>query len=140
MTTTNKGYYHLFKNDKISQKYHWVLKAPNHEIILKSENYHNLNDALNGIHSSQENSPFDKNYRSLTAKDNSPYFNLLAKNKKIIGTSEMYSSVQNRDIGIESVKKYGSTEVIKDETGKANSTGKTVVSTRPERSNEGRYA
>jgi len=140
MTTTNKGSYHLYKNDKITQKYHWVLKASNGETILKSENYVNRDDALNGIHSCQENSPFDKNYARLIAKDNSPYFNLKAKNNKIIGTSEMYSSTQNRDKGIESVKKFGPTKVIVDETGTANSTGETVISSRPERSNEGRYA
>ena len=52
----------------------------------------------------------------------------------------MYSSTQKRDEGIESVKKHGPTKSIVDETGTANSTGKTVTSSRPERSNEGRYA
>jgi uncharacterized protein YegP (UPF0339 family) len=140
MATSNKGSYHLFKNDKITQKYHWVLKASNGEIILKSENYFNRDDALNGIHSCQTNSPDDENYDRLIAKDKSPYFNLKAQNNKIIGTSEMYSSPQKRDEGIESVKKHGPTKSIVDETGTANSTGETVTSSRPERSNEGRYA
>jgi uncharacterized protein YegP (UPF0339 family) len=115
-----KGYYVLSKHNGINQPYHWVLKAPNHEIILKSENYVSKHDALNGIESTRTNCPLDENYDRLIAKDKSPYFNLLAKNHKIIGTSEMYSSEQMRDHGIESVKKYGTTSVIKDETDSSN--------------------
>ncbi|MDD2639489.1 MAG: YegP family protein [Arcobacteraceae bacterium] len=115
MSKYAKGYYVLTKNDSSDQPYHWVLKAPNHEVILKSENYASKHGALNGIESTQRNCPLDENYDRLEAVDGSPYFNLNAENGKIIGTSEMYSSEQMRDHGIEAVKEYGVTSYIKDE-------------------------
>ena len=152
-----EGYFVLIKNKKLDQPYHWVLKAPNHEVILKSENYASKHGALNGIESTQKNCPLNKNYDRLKANDGSPYFNLNAGNGKIIGTSEMYSSEQMRDHGIEAVKKYGVTSYIKDETGsdggdvglaatlafgsKSHAEEKPVMTKKPEKSGlAGRYA
>lgn len=136
----SKGYYILTKNSNNVQPYHWVLNAPNHKVILTSETYSSRDAALNGIESVRENSPFDEQYERLIAKDDSPYFNLLAKNGKIIGTSEMYSSQQKMEVGIAAVKKYGKGAVLVDETGTADGTGKPVTTNRPERSKSNRYA
>ncbi len=80
MSNYSKGYYVLIKHNGIKQPYHWVLKAPNHEVILKSENYASKYGALNGIESTQKNCPFDDNYQRLEARDGNHYFNL-----KVIG-------------------------------------------------------
>jgi|GEM_PF-1193656 len=120
MSNYSEGYYVLIKHSGIKEPYHWVLKAPNHEVILKSENYASKHGALNGIESTQKNCPLDKNYDRLEANDGSPYFNLNAVNGEIIGTSEMYSSEQMRNHGIEAVKNYGITSYVKDETGSDN--------------------
>lgn len=120
MSNYSEGYYVLIKHSGIKEPYHWVLKAPNHEVILKSENYVSKHSALNGIESTQKSCPLDKNYDRLEANDGSPYFNLNAVNGEIIGTSEMYSSELMRDHGIEAVKNYGVTSYIKDETGSDN--------------------
>lgn len=120
MSNYSEGYYVLIKHSGIKEPYHWVLKAPNHEVILKSENYVSKHGALNGIESTQKNCVLDKNYDRLEANDGSPYFNLNAVNGEIIGTSEMYSSEQMREHGIEAVKNYGVTSYIKDETGSDN--------------------
>ncbi|MCT7630953.1 YegP family protein [Aliarcobacter butzleri] len=120
MSNYSEGYYVLIKHNGIKQPYHWVLKAPNHEVILKSENYASKHAALNGIESTQKHSPFDENYQRLEASDGSHYFNLKAKNHEIIGTSETYTTKAMRDYGIEAVKKYGVTSYIKDETGSDN--------------------
>lgn len=157
MSDYSKGYYVLIKHSGIKEPYHWVLKAPNHEVILKSENYVSKHGALNGIESTQKNCPLDKNYDRLEANDGSPYFNLNARNGEPIGTSEMYSSEQMRDHGIEAVKNYGVTSYIKDETGSDNGDvglgatlvlgseshveEKPVVTKKPEKSGlAGRYA
>jgi uncharacterized protein len=136
------GYYVLYKHDNIEQPYHWVLKAANHEVILRSENYVNRHDALTGIESVRKNCEDDENYQRLVAKDESPYFNLCAKNHKVIGTSEMYSTTEARDNGIESVKKHGITLVLVDETSSSNKgTGTAAtVTVKPERSTAKRYA
>jgi uncharacterized protein YegP (UPF0339 family) len=43
-------------------------------------------------------------------------FNLLAANKQVIGTSEMYESAAGRDNGIESVKKNAPGAKVEDQT------------------------
>ena len=152
-----EGYFVLIKNKKLDQPYHWVLKAPNHEVILKSENYASKHGALNGIESTQKHCPFDENYQRLEASDASHYFNLKAKNHEIIGTSETYTTKSMREHGIEAVKNYGITPYIKDETGSDNGDvglgatlvlgseshveEKPVVTKKPEKSDlAGRYA
>ena len=152
-----EGYFVLIKNKKLDQPYHWVLKASNHEVILKSENYASKHGALNGIESTQKNCSFDENYQRLEASNGSHYFNLRAKNHEIIGTSETYTTKAMRDHGIEAVKNYGITSYIKDETGSDNGDvglgatlvlgseshveEKPVVTKKPEKSDlAGRYA
>nr|WP_070105541.1 YegP family protein [Arcobacter sp. L] len=120
MSNYSEGYYVLIKHSGIKEPYHWVLKASNHEVILKSENYASKHGALNGIESTQKNCSFDENYQRLEASDGTHYFNLRAKNHEIIGTSETYTTKAMRDHGIEAVKKYGVTSYIKDETGSDN--------------------
>jgi len=138
------GYYVLSKREEIDEPYHWVLRAANHEVILTSENYVSKHGALNGIESVRQNCKDDDNYQRLDAKDGSPYFNLRAKNHEVIGTSEMYSSKQARDNGIESVKKHGTTLTLVDETsssGKGTATkAAATVTVKPERSSAKRYA
>ncbi|HIQ27278.1 MAG TPA: DUF1508 domain-containing protein [Sulfurovum sp.] len=105
--------YVLYKHDRNTQPYHWVLKAPNGETILTSETYVSEAGALNGIRSAQVNCKADANYKRLTARNGSPYFTLNSPdNGQVIGVSEMYSTTQARDNGIESVKVNGTTSTI----------------------------
>lgn len=95
-------------------QYRFVLKAGNGEVILSSELYKTKASAQNGIESVQKNSPEDNRYERLEAKNGKPYFNLKAANYQVIGTSQLYSSEQSREKGIESVKNNGSSTTIKD--------------------------
>lgn len=95
-------------------QYRFVLKAGNGEVILTSELYKSKASAQNGIESVQKNSPEDSRYERLEAKNGKPYFNLKAANHQIIGTSQLYSSEQSREKGIESVKNNASSTTIKD--------------------------
>lgn len=95
-------------------QYRFVLKAGNGEVILTSELYKTKASAQNGIESVQRNSPEDNRYERLEAKNGKPYFNLKAANYQVIGTSQLYSSEQSREKGIESVKNNGSSTTIKD--------------------------
>jgi uncharacterized protein YegP (UPF0339 family) len=117
MFSKNTGYFRLTKNGDASQPYHWVLVAPNHEVILTSENYSTKQMALKGIASVRVNCSYDENYKRKRAKDGKFMFNLVARNGEVIGTSQMYTTKQAREVGIEAVKHYGKDATIKDETG-----------------------
>ena len=106
------GYYVLSKTS--SGAFRFALKAGNHEIILASENYVAKSSAENGIASVQKNSPDEKRYERLIAKNGDFYFNLKAGNGEIIGTSEMYGSEASRDNGIRSVVTNSPSLTVKD--------------------------
>lgn len=109
------GSYVLSKNDK--GQYVFVLKAANGEIILNSETYESKAAAENGIASVQQNSVVDERYQRKTSSNGKPYFNLLAANHRIIGTSELYQSEASRETGIASVKANGSTTKVQEDCG-----------------------
>ena len=94
----------------------FILVAGNGEIILQSELYKAKASAQNGIDSVRSNCAMDGRYERNISKDNRHYFNLKAVNNQIIGTSQMYSSAQAREVGIASVKANGTVHTIKDLT------------------------
>lgn len=113
--TVANGYFKLLKSMG-QQPYRFNLHAPNHEIILRSENYAAKAGALNGIASVRENAPIDTRYERKESRDGQHYFNLTARNGQVIGTSERYTTERSRDNGIEAVKRYGPSAELKDET------------------------
>ncbi len=109
------AYFKLSKSTA-QQPYRFNLHAPNHEIILTSENYAGKAGALNGIGSVRENAPTDARYVRKQSRDGQYMFNLTARNGQVIGTSERYRTEQGRENGIEAVKRYAPTAELKDET------------------------
>ncbi len=109
-----KGYYELKKTDV--GKFHFTLKAGNHEIILSSQLYADKAGAENGIESVRTNGIHEARFeRKLSAKGE-PYFSLKAPNGQLIGTSEMYGSEASRDNGIKSVTNNAASTTVKDLT------------------------
>lgn len=106
------GWFELTKNEK--NQYHFVLKAGNAEVILRSETYESKAAAQNGIASVQKNSGDDARYERKVATNGKPFFNLKAANHQVIGTSQLYGSEAARENGIESVKKNGASETVKE--------------------------
>ena len=97
-----KSKFEIFK-DRIGQ-FRFCLKAGNGEIILVSEGYTSKQNCFNGVASVRMNSQFDHRFERAVASNGMPYFNLRATNGQVIGTSQLYSSKQARDKGIQSVK------------------------------------
>ncbi|HAF27882.1 MAG TPA: hypothetical protein DCG75_02440 [Bacteroidales bacterium] len=93
------------------------LKASNGEIILTSQGYTAKSACQNGIESVKTNSVDKKMFIKETASDGSHYFNLTAANTQVIGTSQMYTSTQGRDNGIDSVKENAPKAEISDLSG-----------------------
>jgi len=114
MASNEHGYYVLSKHINNKQPYHWVLKAPNHEVILTSETYVSHDGAINGINSVRINGVIEEHFEKRISKADEPYFVLKAANGEIIGTSEMYNSAASCNNGIVAVIKYASTTVLKE--------------------------
>ena len=88
------------KNDK----FYFKLNAKNGQQVLASQGYADKRGCKNGIESVRTNAPNDERFERKTSSDDRFFFNLLAGNKQIIGTSQMYASAASRDKGIDSVK------------------------------------
>ena len=96
--------------------FQFVLKAGNGQVILASQGYSDKGGAKNGIESVKTNAPDDGRYERKTSSNGKPFFNLLAGNGQVIGTSEMYEAEASRENGIESVKKNAPDAETVDET------------------------
>lgn len=79
------------------------LRAANNEIILKSEGYRTRENRLAGIQSVRNNASDRLRYTTRTAANGQYYFNLLAENEQIIGTSELYTTAMACENGIDAV-------------------------------------
>ncbi len=86
-------------------KHYFRLKARNGQVVLTSQGYASKASCLNGVKSVQTNANKDGHYERKTAKDGRHMFNLLAANKQVIGTSQMYKSKASCENGIASVKR-----------------------------------
>lgn len=98
-------------------EFQFSLKAGNGQTILDSEGYSAKSGCTNGIESVKKNAADDSKFDRKLSKNGKFYFNLLAGNGQIIGSSEMYESEASREKGIESVKKNAVDATIDDQTG-----------------------
>ncbi len=92
------------------------LKAGNGQVILTSQGYSSKIACQTGIESVRMHSANAKNFDSKAAKDGSPYFNVVAGNGQVIGTSQMYSDDTGRDNGIGSVMENAPEATVVDST------------------------
>ena len=100
-------------HDTSNQEFRFKLIAANNEVLLTSETYTAVGSAKDGIAAVRTAAQADANFRVLTSVADEPYFTLVATNNKVVGVSEMYSSIQMRDKGIEAVKRIApSAEVV----------------------------
>ncbi len=97
-------------------EFQFNLKAGNGQTILASQGYADKAGCKNGIESVRKNAPDDARYERKESSNGKPFFNLLAANGQVIGTSEMYESVASREKGIESVKGNAPDATVVDET------------------------
>ena len=92
-------------NKSINNQFYWNLFSVNKEVLLTSETMYNKQDVLDGIASSKRNLS-DSNFERKASLFSQPYFVQVAVgNYKVLGKSEMYSSVQARENGIAAVKR-----------------------------------
>ena len=104
-----------FEIEKASDgHYHFHLKAANGEIIFSSQRYTAKASAQGGISSVKANAPDDAHFDRKTSSNNEAYFVLKAANGETVGCSQMYSSTDAMEKGIESVKTNAATASVQD--------------------------
>lgn len=99
-----------------NDQFYFRLYAANGQQILSSQGYASKSGCQNGIESVKKNAVNDDLYERKEASNGKFFFNLLAANKQIIGSSQMYASKQGRDNGIESVKRTAPDAGVEDAT------------------------
>jgi hypothetical protein len=91
-----------FKIKEASNGQHYfVLRAPNHEIVLVSQMYSRRQDCIDGIEAVLATGSDRNNWKQRTASNGQPYFVLQSPNGKIIGVSELYEEKGGRANGID---------------------------------------
>ena len=100
----------------VDGQFFFHLLAGNGQIILSSEMYKSRDAAMNGIESVRNNCGEHGQYECKTSENGKPYFVLKAKNHQVIGQSQMYSSEDACNNGVESVKTNGGSDQVKDST------------------------
>ena len=103
--------FEIFKSEK-TDKYYFRLKAANGEIILTSQAYVDKANCEKGVASVQANSGMREKFVENVANDGKLFFNLVAANGQVIGTSQMYAAKDGMNKGIESVMSNGPTAQV----------------------------
>ena len=84
-------------------EFQFNLKATNGQVILTSQGYKTKASCLNGVESVKKNSQDEKRFEIKEAANGKPFFNLMATNGQVIGSSQMYASEATMKNGIASV-------------------------------------
>jgi len=100
-TSERKGKFEIFEG--VDGQFYFRLLAGNGENILRSEGYVRRSGAENGIASVKVNGVDAERYDVKENVAGEFYFNLVARNGEIIGTSEGYASRSNAERGVETV-------------------------------------
>ena len=122
----NQTFFHIIKTIIIllwSLKWNKVTRTKNFtstwrqetvRLFLQSQGYASKASAKNGIESVRKNCLDDACFDIKEAKNGKVYFTLLAKNKQIIGQSQMYSTKAGMNNGVQSVRKNAPEAVVVD--------------------------
>lgn len=99
---SRSAYFETFQG--LDGRHYFNLMAANGEDVLRSQGYDALASAENGVSSILENGTDKRNFEVLEAVDGEWYFNLVASNGEIVGTSELYVSKTNAERGARTVR------------------------------------
>ena len=98
-------------------EFQFNLKATNGQVILTSQGYKTKATCLNGVESVKKNSQDEKRFEIKEASNGKPYFNLMATNGQVIGSSQMYASERTMLAGIASVMRNAADSPVVEELG-----------------------
>lgn len=87
-----------------------------YEALLSSERHARKASAVAGIEAVKSNALVDERYQRRTSLGHQPYFVLRGLHDELLGTSDMFSSVEARNRAIAAMKEYAAIAVVFDET------------------------
>jgi hypothetical protein len=111
MMAESTSMFEIFKGK--NGKFYFRLKARGGEVILSSQGYTLRSSARRAIASVRNHASDSACYQAKTAKSGKAYFVLVARNTKVIGTSQGYAAKPGMKKGIEAVKKAAPRAAIK---------------------------
>ena len=97
-------------------RFYFRLFASNGQNVLSSQGYTTKAHCQHGIESVKSNAVNTANFEVKVGADGRYYFNLLAANKQVIGTSQMYANKRNCEEGVQSVQKNAPHAPVEDTT------------------------
>ncbi|MDB4940884.1 MAG: hypothetical protein JWP97_418 [Labilithrix sp.] len=99
---STSAYFETFEG--LDGRFYFNLTAANGESVLRSQGYTRLASAQGGVASVLANGNDKRNFEVKQASNGDHYFNLLAGNGEVIGTSELYASKANAERGARTVR------------------------------------
>jgi len=94
----------LLKKSSATEPYSFTFVNDEGKMVLKSENYKAKDSASKGINSVKKNCMEDKRYILKESVNGMFFFNIKSANGKIVVTSALYPSTQDRTDAINHVK------------------------------------
>ncbi|WP_430613762.1 YegP family protein [Flavobacterium sp. JP2137] len=95
------------------EQFSWILKTNSDEVLLTSVTFTTKENCLAGIENSKKYLAAG-NFKDLVSVRDEPYFNQLGRNYQVLGTSPMYETEDDKNVGIENVKRKVPTAIIED--------------------------
>lgn len=83
--------FEIFKSQS-GEKFYFRLKTADGNVVLSSQGYASKDSCKNGTTSVKNNAGEDGRYEIKQSANGKWFYNLLAKNKQVIGTSQMFDS------------------------------------------------
>ncbi len=99
---SRSAYFESFQG--LDGQYYFHLMAGNGQNVLRSEGYNAAAGATNGVASVLANGGDKRNFDVKQAQSGEWYFNLLAGNNEVIGSSQLYSTKSSAERGARAVR------------------------------------
>lgn len=103
--------FEIFKSQS-GEKFYFRLKTDDGNVVLSSQGYASKDSCKNGTTSVKNNAGEDDNYEIKQSANGKWFYNLLAKNKQVIGTSQMFDSEEAMEAERSATKQAASASVV----------------------------
>ncbi len=94
-----------------NKKVYFRLKSGNGQVVLQSQGYKTKAGAKAGVASVKAHARSVNNFEVKQAKNGKFHFNLISKNKQIVGSSQMYTEKRGCNNGMNAVKTNSSSKI-----------------------------